>query len=87
VIVILRFRTEAAFSEERRFRQTMESFLQGKISYGETAQRLGGEPEGVGLALGALFVLGQRKTPGFRLSVIRAPIAYKWCFCRRRLKI
>jgi hypothetical protein len=87
VIVILRFRTEAAFSEERRFRQTMESFLQGKISYEETARRLGDKPEGLGLALGALFRLAQQKTPGFRLNVTHTAITYKWCFFRRRLKI
>ena len=86
MIVTLKFSTKLAFSEERDFRQIMEAFFQGRISYQETAQRLGDNTEGLGLALGALFVLGQQKNPGFRLSVTHAPIAYKWCFYRRRLK-
>ena len=69
MIVTLKFSTKLAFSEERDFRQIMEAFFQGRISYQETAQRLGDNTEGLGLALGALFVLAQQKNPGFHLSV------------------
>lgn len=86
MIVTLKFRTELAFSKERDFRKTMEAFFQGKISHEEAAQRLGDNTEGLGIALGALFVLGQQKIPGFHLSVSSAPIAYRWTYFRDRLK-
>lgn len=69
MLVTLKFRTELAFSEDRDFRKTMEAFFQGEISHEEAARRLGDSTEGLGLALGALFVLGQQKIPGFHLSV------------------
>ncbi len=86
MIVTLKFSTQLAFSEKRDFRKTMEAFFQGQISYEETAERLNDNIEGLSLALGALFVLGQQKNPGFRLTVTHAPIAYKWHFLYRRLK-
>ena len=86
MIVTLKFRTEVAFSEDRDFRQIMEAFFLGDVSYQQTAQRLGdNNTEGLGLALGALFVLAQHKNPGFRLSVNRTPI-YRWTYFRDRLK-
>ena len=86
MIVTLKFRTEVVFSQDRDFRQIMEAFFQGEISPEEAAQRLNDNTEGLGIALGSLFVLAQHKNPGFRLTVTHAPIAYKWCFYRRRLK-
>lgn len=86
MIVTLKFSTKLAFSEERDFRKTMEAFFQGEISPEEAADRLGDNTEGLGIALGSLFVLAQRQTPGFHLSVTRAPIAYRWTYFRDRLK-
>lgn len=85
MIVVLKFRTEVAFSEENNFRQIMEAFLQREISYSETGKRLS-EPhlEEVASALGALFVLAQRKEPGFELKVYPTGVARKWYFGRPR---
>lgn len=91
MIVVLQFATEFAFAQEGDFRKTMEAFFQGEISPEEAAERLGDNTEGLGIALGGLFVLAQHKYPGFYLNVLNDVVSvtrrpkYKWTYFRDRL--
>jgi hypothetical protein len=84
VIVILKFRTEAVFSDQRGFRQIMESFLLDQITLHQAGKLLGDTQEGVAIALAALYVLGRQKNSGAQLTIYEAPVTRQWFFFQRR---